>query len=906
MDAVSGGGVPSDPRVAEGEAGRSAESLLCASLENAPFGVIVAGTAPDGRCLYVNREFTAITGYTQEDIPTAADWIRRAYPDPGHCGRAASNWRADVDPGAISLDDIHEIVRRDGARRTIQFRASPLREGLIFAVLLDVTDRDRVRREMEVREHAIASCADGIALADLDLRLTYVNPAFLRLWGYTDAAEVLGRSATEMWWDPARAMRVGGELIEKGHWTGELAARRRDGTTVNVLVSASVIRDAHGKAHSLMAWLVDLTERREAERALLTSRSHLAAVIESLPCDFFAMDRAGRYVLQNSVCRERWGDVIGRRAEELDVAPETLALLQGQNARAFAGETVKVEVECEVRGETRVLYNVVHPIRVGGDVEGIMGISIDITDRKRVEEAIRESERKLRSLSDNLPGGLVYQVDTGTDGRERRFTYISGGVATLHEISGPEALEDSMRIYGQIHEEDRLIVAEREKVAIETMTPFCAEVRVTLPSGRTGWRLFTSAPRRLPNGHLIWDGVEIDITERRRSDEERARLREQLNQAQKMESVGRLAGGIAHDFNNMLASILGLAELALDRVDPSDPLGDDLREIRTVAERSAELTRQLLAFARKQTVAPRVIDLNKTVGGMLQMLRRLIGEDIDLSWRPGEGTGHARIDPSQIDQILANLCINARDAIRGVGSITIETSSAVFDDACCAAHDGSLPGEYVLLAVRDDGHGMDAETLAHVFEPFFTTKGPGKGVGLGLATVYGIVRQNNGFIRVSSEPRRGTTFEIFLPRCEEEPAPWSGDGGARPAAPGRRETILLVEDEAKFLDVARKMLEQSGHTVLAAATPSEAIRLAREHPDRIQLLLTDVVMPEMRGPDLAKGILSLCPRAKVIFMSGHAADILGRQSELDEGEHFLQKPFSMGDLTAKVREALAS
>jgi CheY-like chemotaxis protein len=288
------------------------------------------------------------------------------------------------------------------------------------------------------------------------------------------------------------------------------------------------------------------------------------------------------------------------------------------------------------------------------------------------------------------------------------------------------------------------------------------------------------------------------------------------------------------------------------------------------------------------------------------MLRRLIGEDTDLSWRPGGSAAHARIDPAQVNQILANLCINARDAIGGRGQIVIETGSAILDDAYCATHNGSRPGEYVVLAVSDDGCGMDAETLSRLFEPFFTTKGPGKGVGLGLATVYGIVRQNSGFISVSSEAHRGTTFKIFLPRCEEEPAPSFETGRERQAVSGGRETILLVEDEPKLLEVAQKMLERSGYKVLAAAAPGEAIRLAREHADGIDLLLTDVVMPEMRGPELAKNILSLCPRLRVLYMSGHAADILGRHCELDEGIHYLQKPFSMGDLTARVRGALAS
>ena len=271
-----------------------------------------------------------------------------------------------------------------------------------------------------------------------------------------------------------------------------------------------------------------------------------------------------------------------------------------------------------------------------------------------------------------------------------------------------------------------------------------------------------------PN-HMV--AMFTDITERKRAEEEREKLREQLSQSQKMESVGRLAGGIAHDFNNMLTAILGHAELALSRLEPDSPLQADLQEISAAAQRSADLTRQLLAFARKQTVIPRVLDLNETVAGMIQMLARLIGEDIDLAWRPHESVGRIKMDVSQVDQILVNLCINARDAIGDTGKITIETGAAVFDEAYCAAHAGYLPGEYALLAVSDNGCGMDSATIARLFEPFFTTKETGKGTGLGLATVYGIVKQNQGFINVYSEPGRGSTFRIYLPRCAENVSP---------------------------------------------------------------------------------------------------------------------------------------
>jgi signal transduction histidine kinase/CheY-like chemotaxis protein len=394
-----------------------------------------------------------------------------------------------------------------------------------------------------------------------------------------------------------------------------------------------------------------------------------------------------------------------------------------------------------------------------------------------------------------------------------------------------------------------------------------------------------------------------DITERKRLEEERARLALQFQQAQKMESIGRLAGGVAHDFNNMLGVILGHAELALQQTDSMQPIQDDLTEILKAANRSADLTRQLLAFARRQTVTPRVLDLNQTIAGMLNMLKRMIGENILLEWQPAENLWPIRIDPSQIDQILANLCVNSRDAISDVGKITIETGNCTPNEGFCSAHPWFVPGEYVQLAVRDDGCGMDKDTLANIFEPFFTTKGVGKGTGLGLSTVYGIVKQNNGHILADSEPGQGTTLTIYLPRYAGEAKQAPKEETAKPAMDGQ-ETILLVEDEPALLQMVTKALKKKGYKVLAASTPREALRLATEHGSEIHLLMTDVVMPEMSGQDLAEHLLSINPQLKRLFVSGYTADVISHNGVLDEGTHFIQKPFSIQDLAVKVHEVL--
>ena len=380
-------------------------------------------------------------------------------------------------------------------------------------------------------------------------------------------------------------------------------------------------------------------------------------------------------------------------------------------------------------------------------------------------------------------------------------------------------------------------------------------------------------------------------------------LEVQLHQAQKMEAIGRLAGGVAHDFNNMLAVITGHAELALEQTTPDSPLYTDLLAIQKAAQRSAALTRQLLAFARKQTIAPKVLDLNDTIAGMLNMLGRLIGEDIELLWQPAATLWSVHMDPAQIDQIMFNLVVNARDAIAGVGKIMIETGQVVFDESYCEAHADFVPGQYVLLAVSDNGCGMDKAVLAQLFDPFFTTKPRGQGTGLGLATVYGIVKQNHGFINVYSEPGQGSTFKIYLPRHAANLAETS----AAPlpvATPTGAETVLLVEDEEALLKLSAQLLERLGYTVLAASGPHQAIQLAEAHPGVIHLLLTDVIMPDMSGRDLRQRLSTLRPDLKCLFMSGYTANVIAHHGVLDGGVHFLQKPFSREALAAKVREAL--
>ena len=419
-------------------------------------------------------------------------------------------------------------------------------------------------------------------------------------------------------------------------------------------------------------------------------------------------------------------------------------------------------------------------------------------------------------------------------------------------------------------------------------------------------------PLRLEARNIPYKGETLrtvefrDITDQKEYEAEREQLQKKLLHAQKLESIGRLAGGIAHDFNNILTVILGQTELIRTSIHPSSPFYDRLTEIYKAAERSTDLTRHLLAFARKQTIAPKVLDLNEALVGILKMIQRLIGEDIDLAWVPGKHIWPVKIDPSQLDQLLTNLCVNARDAIEGTGRLTIETDNVNYNEAYCKNHPGYLPGDFVVLVVSDNGCGMDNDTLLHIFEPFYTTKDIGKGTGLGLATVYGIVRQNDGFLNVYSEVGEGTTFKIYLPRQQQSVIdPTIKADLTMPEMKGNK-TILLVEDELAILEVIQKMLEDLGYTVIPMNAPGEAINVVENHSIKIDLLLTDVIMPEMNGRQLTSRLITRFPQLKTLYMSGYPANVIAHHGVLDPDVAFIEKPFSSKDLAAKLRELLTS
>jgi PAS domain S-box-containing protein len=538
------------------------------------------------------------------------------------------------------------------------------------------------------------------------------------------------------------------------------------------------------------------------------------------------------------------------------------------------------------------------PIRdEGGAITGVVLVFRDQSEERAAQKALRESEERFSTVFSASPIGISITRIANGQFIDVNDAFLSMFGYTREEVIGHTSLE--LRVYADPEDRDRFVGLLRKEGRVHDV-----ETKFRRKSGEIG-DLLVSAELIELAGEQYMLALMHDITERKQAEEEHQKLEAQLRQAQKMEAVGRLAGGVAHDFNNMLGVILGYADMALSRLNPADPLYQDLQEIAGAARRSADLTRQLLAFSRRQTIAPQVLDLNVQMKGMERLLRRIIGEDIALEFALALDLWPVRLDPSQVDQVVANLAVNSRDAMPDGGKLTVETGNMTFDEAYRQTHPWVLPGDYALLTVSDNGCGMDKEALEHVFEPFFTAKAEGKGTGLGLATVYGIVKQNNGFTDIYSEPGQGTTVKIYFPRHR-------GEAQARPvAAPelapvGGQETILLVEDEDQLRRLARTLLERLGYRVLEAASPGEALILCEKHEGEIRLLLTDVVMPNMSGKELAERISAIKPGLKTLFMSGYTADAIAQRGVLEEGIHFLQKPFPLDALAKKVREALRS
>jgi PAS domain S-box-containing protein len=518
-----------------------------------------------------------------------------------------------------------------------------------------------------------------------------------------------------------------------------------------------------------------------------------------------------------------------------------------------------------------------------GKAVRMLGSLKDITERKQAEKQLSSEKTLLKAIIDNIPVLLThYDPDTNMLYLNNEFEKVVGW--TTEEVRNIDMME---KVYPD---------PDYRKQAMDYMQRTGAEWREFRLQSKSGKVIDSEWSNiRLDDGTQI--GIGIDITKRKQAEE-------QFHQAQKMESVGRLAGGVAHDFNNMLTAIIGFSEVIRSALDSNDPLVEDVQEILNAAGNAAQLTRQLLAFSRKQTIDPRVIDINEIIEHSSKMLGRIIEEDIELLFVPGKDLGSIKADPGQIDQILVNLAVNARDAMPGGGKLTVETQNVELEDKKCHKCSESMFGSYVMLAISDNGCGMEKEILDHIFEPFFTTKRTGEGTGLGLSTVFGIVHQHSGHINVYSEPGEGTTFKIYLPRVDEEV-----EAIARPveqASVTGTETILLVEDDDMVRKLACRLLEKSGYHVLEAENGGEAYLICKDFDQEIHLLFTDVVMPNLNGKEVYEQIAEMRPKIKVLYMSGYTENAIAHRGVLEEGTLFLHKPFQANALLTKVREALDS
>jgi len=769
-----------------------------------------------------------------------------------------------------------------------------------FIVVLKKQVRSKTRSVIESaqqykmvseRQNAIlAAVPDIIMEVDKNKVYTWSNTAGLEFFG----EDVLGKEASYYFAGDQNTHDVVQPLFEGINNTQYVESwqRRKDGEVRILAWWCKTLVDEDGSVTGTLSAARDITEIKRAEDEKEAANIRFKNVMDSLDALVYVADMETHELLFiNEYGKKMFGNVegkicwqtlqLGQSGPCVYCTNNRLLLENGQPADVYVWEFKNTVIdhwfECR---DKAILWHDKRIVR--------MEIATDITDRKHAEEALRLTRISIEHASDSLfwitPDAHITDINNaaclslGYSREELLQLSVQDVDVHYNSEKWPQHFTE-LRQHGSLKFESEQRAKDGRLIPVEIVANY---VRL---------------------GELEFDCAFVrDISERKRIEADSIKLEGQLHHMQKIESVGNLAGGVAHDFNNKLSVILGYTYLALAESD-SSVIRKHLEEIRKASEQSADLTRQLLTFARKQTISPKVINLNDTVSGLLKMLHRLIGEQIHLSWQPAADLWPVKLDPTQFDQILANLIVNARDSIIDVGKITIETSNVIIDQNYASQDADAQPGEYVTLTVSDTGCGMDKETIDHIFEPFFTTKGVGEGTGLGLATVFGAIKQHKGFINVYSELGLGTKFTIYILRhVGDIELPERHDNAS--STPRGLETILLVEDELAILNMAAMILTNQGYKVLQANSPIEGIRVAEEHIGKIHLLITDVIMPEMNGRDLASTLQSLNPQLKCLFMSGYTADAISRHGVLDENVHFIQKPFSLPAIASKVREVL--
>ena len=909
-------------------------AYLHALTENNPLGIVVLDLTH--RIQMCNPAFERLFGYRQAEI-LGAELDSLLAP------RDAKWEAAELSRQAAAGTVVREKAKRmrsDGSLVDVQILGVPiLVEGKLigsFGMYEDITKRrlaEKAQLEAEERFRSLfENATEGIFQTTTDGRYLSVNPALARMCGFASPAEMIlsvQDLGTEIYAEPGAREEFKRLMTARGAVKDfEYEVRRKDGAKIWISENAHVVRGPDGEILSYEGTIEDITARKRAEleRQVTFEIIHAVNVTDNLDDLLRLIHIALKKVMYAENCFVALYEPPSGMfhfpffVDQFDVAPPPQRVGKSCTAHVYrSGKAMLIpqrtfdllaeQGEVELVGTPSPSWLGV-PLRTPAATIGVLvvqhyedenayterdqefvasvGGQIALAiERKRSEEKVRESEARLRVLVEQLPA-VLWTVD-----KDLRFTSALGaGLARLglkpNQIVGMSLLD-----YFETADQTFLpIAAHRRSVAGEPMT-----FHVEWKSGSYACHV---EPLRDAEGQVSGAiCMSLDITDRKQ-------LEEQLRQAQKMEAVGRLAGGIAHDFNNLLMVIQGYSDLMVERLPSGDPLHRNAEQIQMAAQRASSLTRQLLAFSRKQMLAPKILNVQTVVADMEKILRRLIGEDIQLETSSAPDLGLVKADRSQIEQVILNLAVNARDAMPQGGRLTIETANVELDASYSHPPAVLSPGKYVMLAVTDNGCGMDAETQAHVFEPFFTTKEKGKGTGLGLATVYGVVKQSGGYVWVYSEPGRGTSFKIYLPRIEEKVVPGARDGkiDARPAERGS-ETILLVEDEKGVRELAREYLTSTGYTVIEAEDGHTALELAAMHVGPVHLLLTDVVMPGISGRELAERVGQIRPGIKILYMSGYTDQAVVHHGILENDAVLLQKPFTLITLAAKLREILA-
>jgi two-component system cell cycle sensor histidine kinase/response regulator CckA len=744
---------------------------------------------------------------------------------------------------------------------------------------------------------ALEAAANAIVIADREGRIMWANPAFTRLTGWT-LDEVRGLNPKILKsgrHDPGFYEGLWRTILSGQVWQGEMVNRRKDGTLYYEEQTITPVRaSGGGEITHFVGVKLDVSERRAAKEALLQSERRHRRLAEAAHDDIFIVDREGWIVYVNTAGATRLGrraaEVVGRRLADVLPHESAARFLRNVQRVLASGEALYAEERAEVDGREVWSGTWLTPLTGEGGIESVEAVSRDMTTRVAAEEALRASEQRYRSLFErNLAG--VYR--TTLDGRivecNDAFARILG-YSSVAEVRGLSA--------GDLYPTPALRSAFVERLLSEGAL-VNRESEGRRKDGSPVFMLENATLVQEEGGPCI-EGTIVDITERKN-------LERQLGQAQKMEAIGQLAAGVSHDFSNILNVIGGYSDLGLRKVDEGSPLRHYLDEIHRATDRASDLVRQLLAFGRGHVQELSGIDVDEVVRGLREMLRRLIPESIDVVTTLRASPALVETDRGQLEQVIVNLAVNARDAMPRGGRLTIETGRAELDEAYCRKHVGAQPGPHVMLAVTDTGIGMDAETQARIFEPFFTTKEPGRGTGLGLATVYGVVRRAGGTVWVYSEPDRGTVLKAYFPQAEgDETAPRTPSREVSVEGQEARgaETVLLVEDEQALRVLTREMLESLGYTVLEARDGTEALAMSASHERRIDLLLTDLVMPRIDGEELAKQVASARPDTSILFVSGYSEDDRMREKVPTSRMGFLQKPYSAASLGASIRRLL--